>query len=529
MVPPPSIDLSGAEDGDSRPAPYSILFSRPEDRVSASAASEPTYFGDLNLDQVIEAMTNNHGEYDLRPFFYARLGDCDAVHYRHEVLQDLEQPVVLDSIRAFTRAMRSVRGKLKRASNTPYEIERQGWLVGAVDEYTVGVTSLARGLASAEVRSRGLRAFTTYLNGYLSSTAFASLIKESEALGAELQQVRYCLLIRGGKVTVRNYESQPDYSAEVLEVFERFKQDAPQDYRVGFSDHLDMDHVEAQIVDRVARLFPDVFASLKSFCDRHAEFFDTQIREFDREVHFYVACLEYIANMHSSGLQFCYPEVSSTSKAIAARDTFDLGLAAKLVSQGNTVICNDFHLDGPERVLVISGPNQGGKTTLARTFGQLHHLAAIGCPVPGSSARLFLFDQMFTHFGSEEELANLSGKLEEDLVRLRGALRAATHRSIIIMNEIFASTTLQDALTLGTRVLNTITDLDLLGVYVTFVDELASLNESTVSMVSTIVPGNPTLRTYKVVRKPADGLAYAAAIAEKYGLTYERLKERIVP
>lgn len=505
----------------------SILFAQPEDSADVDGLEEPDFFVDLNLDQVLDSMTSGLEQYELKPFFYAPLRDVAAVHYRHEVLRDLEKPDVLESIKTFAKKMAQMREHVAQVERLHYPLQRQAWFLDAVEIFCEAVRSLAEELASLDVASRGVRGLCDYLAEYAASERFTSLEAETQALKHALAGVRYAVRIHGARVTVSKHEGEADYGAEVEETFARFKQGAVQSYLVKLRDYAEMNHVEAQIAERVALLHPDVFGTLRDHFARHRDYLDTTIGRFDREVQFYLAYLGLIGRFREAGLPFCYPRVSARSKEVAAEKTFDIALANKLVPDGGTVVCNDFYLEEPERIFVVTGPNNGGKTTFARAFGQLHYLASLGLLVPGKSARLFLADRIYTHFEKEEDIETLRGKFEDELVRVHEILELATSNSVIVMNESFNSTTLNDALLVGTEVMERILDLGPLGVYVTFVDEVASLSEATVSMVSQIVPENPAERTFKLLRKPADGLAYAWAIAEKYGLTYERLTERV--
>lgn len=497
--------------------------------AGAETQEDRSFASDLNLDQIIESIAGGREEHDLiATLLYRQLHDVDTVHYRQEVFRDLADRNLLGRLRQFAEVMRQVRAHLVQVEKMQYQYQREGWFLDAAALYCDAICALAADLASARLESRALLRVREFLSDYVSSADFASLVRDTKDRKDVLAEICYCIRIRGGRVDVTRYEGEADYSAEVLETFERFKQGAAKDYRVMYRTWPGMDHVGAQVLQLVARLFPGEFSALDEYCSQHGTFFDETIRCFERELQFYLAYLDYIGPLRSAGLTFCCPDVTTESKEIFATNTFDLALAKKLASRAKPIVRNDFHLTGPERIFVVSGPNQGGKTTFARTFGQLHHLASVGCPVPGDSARLFLFDRIFTHFEREEDLTKMSGKLEDDLIRIREVLETATTNSVVIMNEIFTSTTLDDARFLGTKVLKKIIELDLLCIYVTFVDELAALGESVVSMVSTIIPNNPAERTYKVVRGPADGLAYALAIAEKYHLTRERLHERLV-
>jgi DNA mismatch repair protein MutS len=504
----------------------SILFERPEDRPDEARLEAPACFADLNLDQVVDAITAGKEEYRLKPFFYAPLSTVGAITYRHDVMRDLDNDAVLESVRVFSQRMRTMREHLVQAEKLYYTYQKESWFLDAVELYCEAVRGLADGLERAGVSSQGFLALCEYLRDYVGSDRFRSLVSEVQGIKAGLSAIRYCLLLQGDRIRVRGYEGESDYSVDIEQTFERFKQGAVNDYTVAFPVGREMNHIEAQVLDSVARLHPDVFARLDAFATGHRDYQDETIRTFDREIQFYLAYREYTEAFRRAGLATCFPRVS-TEKHVYCRDGYDFALAHKLIANGGSVVCNDFYLQGPERIIVVSGPNQGGKTTFARTFGQIHYLAALGCPVAGREAQTFLFDRLFTHFEKEEDIANLRGKLEDDLVRVHDIVTRATSNSIIIVNEIFASTTLQDAVFLSRQVMGAVMDLDALCVCVTFIDELASLSEKTVSMVSTVVPENPTQRTYKIRRRRADGLAYAISLAEKHGLTYERLKERL--
>lgn len=496
---------------------------------TAGQAVMPACFVDLNLNQVVDAVTAPRAEYDLKPIFYTPVTDAAAVRYRQDLTKDLDGTPLRAALETFAGQLRQIRQSLQQAAELRHRYQRERWFLDGALTYIQAVRQLDEALPSIQITSKGFHDFRNFLATYVSSPAFRSLTNEAQQLQADLEAIRYCLNIHGGRVVVTRYKDQSDYSQEVAATFERFRQGTATDYRVKFYVYAEMNHVEAGVLERVAKLYPATFAELDRFATVRQHFMDPVLTRFDREVQFYLAYLAYIDPIRGAGLELCYPTITAHSTEVSAERTFDIALADKLAGGRPSVVTNDIQLDAPERIVVVSGPNQGGKTTLARTFGQIHYLAALGLPVPGVAVKLSLFDHIYTHFEREESMETLRGKLQDDLLRIHDILDEATGSSIIIMNELFTSTTLQDAIFLGTKIVQQIVELDARCVYVTFVDELSLLGPATASMVSTVEPEHPEERTYKLVKRAADGQAHAVAVADKYDLTYEKLKARLSP
>ncbi|GFR35685.1 MutS-related protein [Thermobrachium celere] len=397
-------------------------------------------------------------------------------------------------------------------------------LLNCAEKYCTEINNLVDGLKENKLHSEGLNSFAEYLLDYIESDTFKEFYSHVIRLRNQLSTVEYCMYIKNGTIRVRKYEGEIDYSQKLLKCFEKFRQGEVKDYHKKLDEEPIATHVEAEVLNMVASLYKDIFTDLNIFCEKYMYFIDNTISRFACEIQFYLSWLEYILPLRQVGLPFNYPKLVDNAEHIYVREGFDLALA--FITRENTVT-NDFILNTPERIIVVTGPNQGGKTTFARAFGQMHWLASLGLCIPGSEATLNIFDNIFTHFAREEDLSSLNGKLQDDLIRLHDLLKKATNRSIIIVNEIFSSTTLSDALVLGQYMMDAISKIGAIAVVVTFLDKLAYHGEETVSMVSIVNESDPTERTYKIIRKPPDGLAYAMHIANEYNLTYEQICRRL--
>ena len=499
----------------------SILHSHAGEGVRAPADC----LADLHLDDIITAVTAGNDE--LTDYFSAWALNVDEVAYRHQVFRDLSVPDIRRLIQAFVDDLSEMRRQLRQSAILMHPLQRHGWQLHAMDTYRCAVIRLDEELAGAKIRSRGLQRLREYLHNYRHGDQFGQFVTDTADMYAEITSIRYSVHINGLHVDVDRYHDEPDYSAEVTELFDRFRRSGGRDYRVRIPEYTDMNHVEEQILDRVAIQHAEPFSRLAAYCRRYATFLDDTLDLFSREIRFYLSYLAFMDRLAPVGVPFCYPVMSERFTGVHAEESYDLALAVKHIDDRNTPVCNSFQLADHERILIVTGPNQGGKTTFARVAGQLTYLAALGCPIPAASAALTLPDRIFTHFERQESVASLHGKLDDELVRIHDILAQATDRSLIVMNESFSSTALADAIQISTDVLQRIIDIGCVAVYVSFLDELTRIHPACVSMVGGVDPSDPSVRTFHFTRRPADGLAYASALAEKYRLNPQTLSRRV--
>jgi DNA mismatch repair ATPase MutS len=166
----------------------------------------------------------------------------------------------------------------------------------------------------------------------------------------------------------------------------------------------------------------------------HLEGFFAMLRG---ELAFYVGCLNLADSLRKPGNPICIPELlPEGGKVRAWRGLYDVSLA---LIKNDTVVGNELDAAN-KRLYVITGANQGGKSTFLRSIGQAQLMAQCGMFVGADSFSVPVRSGVFTHFKKEEDTAIKSGKLDEELARMSELTEHLEGSALVLFNESFAAT-----------------------------------------------------------------------------------------
>lgn len=184
--------------------------------------------------------------------------------------------------------------------------------------------------------------------------------------------------------------------------------------------------------NRRARAMNDCTNSLAQAAE-HLEHFFAQLH---KELAFYVGCINLHDDMERIGMYVCIPAVTDDDSARAWNQLYDISLA---YTKNFPVVANTF-TSRDKRLFIITGANQGGKSTFLRSIGQAQLMMQCGMIVAARSFAAPIRSGIFSHFKREEDSTYESGKLNEELSRMSEAITHMKRNALVLMNESFAAT-----------------------------------------------------------------------------------------
>lgn len=189
------------------------------------------------------------------------------------------------------------------------------------------------------------------------------------------------------------------------------------------------------------------------------------------ELGFYVGCLNLRDQLIRKDEPICLPELLPIeSTAFSVRGLYDVSLS---LSMGGRTIGNDVDADG-KTLMVITGANRGGKSTLLRSIGLSQLMMQCGMFVPAERFKCNVCVGVYTHFKREEDSNLISGKLDEELSRMSGIVDKMKPHSLVLLNESFGSTNEREGSEIARQIVRGLLDTANKVSYVTHMFDLAN-------------------------------------------------------
>ena len=255
------------------------------------------------------------------------------------------------------------------------------------------------------------------------------------------------------------------------------------------------------------------------------------------EFEFLLKGTNLIRALKIKGNTVCVPEIRPAAEhAFSATALYNPQVALKI---NDPIVPNDLVFDEKATIYVLTGPNRGGKSVITCACGLCQALAQLGLFVPAAKATVSPVDGIFTHFPTGADDTIDKGRLGEECARLGEIFDHITDQSLVLLDESLSSTGSFEASYIAAEVLSGLSRVGCHCIFSTHLHELAAEIENINTRMSaeggapidTLVAGieSEGRRSFCITRTKPDGKSYARDIAEKYGLTYHSILNKIQP
>ncbi|HVZ98071.1 MAG TPA: hypothetical protein VG847_14415 [Chitinophagaceae bacterium] len=423
---------------------------------------------DLGLNVLFKAMA---GEDELlwevaqKTLLTATENDIGTIFYRQEILKDcLDHPSEIKEIYATAQEAIDRRKKSWFGVFTNYP---SSVLSGSREMILLYIDELKklRGIAEnhrSKFRSAGFKRFFEMIMAELSGDYFEEIEKHLQELRLDKNLVMSARLGKGNK-GIRYTLHPPE--AEKLSWWQKIFGQKAKGYT--FYIHPRDESGSRALRDLKDRGLNEVANALGQSSDHILEFF----KLLRTELSFYLGCLNLHSHLSGLGEPLSFPQpLPSDYRAQVGKGLYDPCLA---ISMNRKVIASDIKTDNKNPV-IITGANQGGKSTFLRSIGVAQLMMQNGMFVPADFYSAGICNSLFTHFKREEDTTMKSGKFDEELARMSQIADHITPDAIVLFNESFAATNEIEGSEIAGQIVRALIEKGVRVFYVTHLYDFAS-------------------------------------------------------
>lgn len=558
---------------------YSLMF--PQNANQSYKTLTPESVNDLSIEFLLDALTKQRYERDhIRKIMTRVTDDPEVIRYRCDVFEDfLRFPKLRDAMEELVVKLADLRD-IER-----FQKDQEGsalWsLVNRlreIDDYVTCITAMKDVLEELDVKSEGMLTLRQIIRDISADSGFPELRQDIDETFEKVRRIKSITIgvnldsmlrpASAGVVSLNdieyresnlmrrfmNFADRKDelhhgtdtgsirvfHPATPIKAVEFNRKIELNDNMTGVRTRTSVvtgaDSLSNAIKDTVTNIMKQTVNEIKNTIRRYVNISGYMLINLMPEILFYIRWAELIEKIMATGMPVCKAQIlPPEQRDCSFKGLYNLKLAInKAGGEDINIITNDIDFNDDMRIFILTGPNRGGKTIFTQAWGIAMLLAQLGIYVPAESAAISPCDNIFTHFPADENDTVDLGRLGEESKRLAEIFEQATERSIMLLNESLATTSVTEGLFIAKDVVRAMRYLGTRCIFNTHMHDLArsvdALNEEVegTSKAASLVTGvHDGERSFKVSLLPPQGVSYAKDIALKYGVSFRQIKESI--